>query len=34
MAYNQGQIGFGDPGAVINNTVHSRRLYDFSELYC
>ena len=29
--YNQGQVGFGDPGAVIDSTVHSRRLYDFSD---
>ena len=29
--YNQGQVGFGDPGAVISSTVHSRRLYDFSD---
>jgi hypothetical protein len=29
--YNQGQVKFGDPGAVIDSTVHSRRLYDFSD---
>ena len=29
--YNTGQVKFGDPGAVIDSTVHSRRLYDFSD---
>jgi len=28
---NSGQMKFGTPGAVIDNTVHSRRLYDFSD---
>ena len=28
---NSGQVGFSDPGAVISSTVHSRRLYDFSD---
>jgi len=29
--YNSGQVKFGTPGAVIDSTVHSRRLYDFSD---
>jgi len=29
--FNTGQVKFGDPGAVIDSTVHSRRLYDFSD---
>jgi hypothetical protein len=29
--YNSGQVNFGTPGAVIDSTVHSRRLYDFSD---
>ena len=29
--YNSGQVKFGDPGAVINSTIPSRRLYDFSD---
>ena len=29
--YNSGQTKFGDPGAVINSTIPSRRLYDFSD---
>jgi len=28
---NSGQIGFSTPGAVIDNTIPSRRLYDFSD---
>ena len=28
---NSGQMKFGTPGAVIDSTVHSRRLYDFSD---
>ena len=28
---NSGQIGFNTPGAVIDSTVPSRRLYDFSD---
>ena len=28
--YNSGQVKFGTPGAVIDSTVPSRRLYDFS----
>jgi hypothetical protein len=29
--YNSGQVKFGTPGAVIDSTVPSRRLYDFSD---
>ena len=29
--YNSGQVKFGTPGAVIDGTVPSRRLYDFSD---
>jgi hypothetical protein len=29
--YNSGQVKFGTPGAVIDNTIPSRRLYDFSD---
>ena len=29
--YNSGQVKFGTPGAVINSTIPSRRLYDFSD---
>jgi len=29
--YNSGQTKFADPGAVINSTIPSRRLYDFSD---
>ena len=29
--YNSGQVNFGTPGAVIDNTIRSRRLYDFSD---
>ena len=29
--YNSGQVQFGTPGAVIDSTVPSRRLYDFSD---
>lgn len=29
--YNSGQVKFGTPGAVIGNTIPSRRLYDFSD---
>ena len=29
--YNSGQIKFGTPGAVIDSTIPSRRLYDFSD---
>ena len=29
--YNSGQVKFGNPGAVIDGTVPSRRLYDFSD---
>ena len=29
--YNSGQVGFGTPGAVIDSTIPSRRLYDFSD---
>ena len=29
--YNSGQVSSGTPGAVIDSTVHSRRLYDFSD---
>ena len=29
--YNSGQVGFDTPGAVINSTIPSRRLYDFSD---
>ena len=29
--YNSGQLKHGDPGAVIDSTVHSRRLYNFSD---
>lgn len=28
---NPGPLKFGDPGAVIDSTVHSRRLYNFSD---
>ena len=31
MAYNSGQVKFGTPGAVIDSTIPSRRLYDFSD---
>ena len=32
MAYNNpGPLKFGDPGAAIDSTVHSRRLYNFSD---
>jgi hypothetical protein len=29
--YNSGQVNFGTPGAVIDSTIPSRRLYDFSD---
>ena len=29
--YNGGQVKFGTPGAVIDSTIPSRRLYDFSD---
>jgi len=29
--YNSGQLKHSDPGAVIDSTVHSRRLYNFSD---
>ena len=29
--YNSGQVKFGTPGAVIDSTIPSRRLYDFSD---
>ena len=29
--YNSGQVKFGTPGAVIDNTIPSRRLFDFSD---
>ena len=29
--YNSGQVKFGTPGAVIDDTIPSRRLYDFSD---
>ena len=29
--YNSGQLKHSDPGAVIHSTVHSRRLYNFSD---
>jgi len=29
--YNEGQVKFGTPGAVIDSTIPSRRLYDFSD---
>ena len=29
--YNAGQVKFGTPGAVIDSTIPSRRLYDFSD---
>ena len=29
--YNKGQVKFGTPGAVIDSTIPSRRLYDFSD---
>ena len=29
--YNSGQVKFGTPGAIIDNTIPSRRLYDFSD---
>ena len=29
--YNSGQVKFGTPGAVISDTIPSRRLYDFSD---
>ena len=29
--YNSGQVKFGTPGAVIDTTIPSRRLYDFSD---
>tara|TARA_R110002020_G_scaffold138354_3_gene308302 strand:- start:428 stop:1771 length:1344 start_codon:yes stop_codon:yes gene_type:complete len=29
--FNQGQVKFGTPGAVIDSTIPSRRLYDFSD---
>ncbi len=29
--YNSGQVKFDTPGAVINSTIPSRRLYDFSD---
>jgi len=29
--YNSGQVKFGTPGAVIDNSIPSRRLYDFSD---
>ena len=28
---NSGQVGFSTPGAVIDNTIPSRRLFDFSD---
>tara|TARA_R100000656_G_scaffold124551_1_gene103007 strand:+ start:42 stop:1385 length:1344 start_codon:yes stop_codon:yes gene_type:complete len=31
MAYNSGTLKHSDPGAVIDSTVHSRRLYNFSD---
>ena len=31
MAYNSGQVKFGTPGAVIDSTIPSRRLFDFSD---
>ena len=30
-SYNSGQVKFGTPGAVIDSTIPSRRLYDFSD---
>ena len=29
--YNSGQVKFGTPGAVIDSTIPSRRLFDFSD---
>ena len=29
--YNSGQLKHSDPGAVIDSSVHSRRLYNFSD---
>ena len=29
--YNKGQVKFGTPGEVIDSTIPSRRLYDFSD---